>query len=198
MTGRTASAIVILLLGLLVIGISITQTGLIPNSAGTGEWTVTPESSPQHTQTQESSSNGDIAPREARLSITIEEYVASDRSLEITVTTEIRGYENLSYENSMLCLYSQNGSQIGSEPLWTIRSPDSGTFYEQQSIEFTSIDRPAYIAIDHPNLRTDSRFVRKTWKWLPSREYYRGYRGTLDGIQDDFEWPRSSEPGQCG
>lgn len=155
-------------------------------------------SEPATTPTSEEGQSGDPAEL-ADLSLYPTVY---DRNTSFQTSTRISvtvyGYENLRYEDVLLCLYSQNGSVLGKESIGTIYSPDSGVYDEEMTVNISVGQRPFYFVVDHPELRNDSRLTTELRVWLPEHEAYDFRLSGLDKVQDEFEFPRTHEVGTCG
>jgi len=142
--------------------------------------------------------SGGDSPQIARIIISPLEVPGADGELPVEISTEIRGYDNLSYEHVRLCAYDRNGTVLDSTALWTIQSPSSGTQHYRETVNLTVEQVPKYLIIDGPNLRSDERLNMVTQEWRSEEETYVGLRDDLGTVQNEFEWPQTSEPGQCG
>lgn len=141
------------------------------------------------------------APELARIDVDPGEFDRQGKpSMEIRVDVEIRGYENLSYEDVQLCLYDSTGHLLSAEQLGRIYSPSPNwtTFTRSYSVEPTIESRPKYIVVDHPGLRNDSRFLNEIRVWDEEHQAWDVQFGSLDTVQDRFQFPRSNSTGVCG
>jgi hypothetical protein len=144
-------------------------------------------------------------------SITVElvdwnQWPATDEPVGIEVTAEARGYTRLSYDGLRLCAYGENGTVLFNKTVGTLRSPDSGTFYHVHTVNMTTTTAPAYVTVDHPSLRNDTRVAVDVLTWDDETERLDQHTSdsqqslveTFDGLQDEFPFPRTHEIGRCG
>jgi len=117
-------------------------------------------------------------------------------SIQVTVIVSFSGYNNIHFEDVMVCLYDQGGNILYAEKLGTISLRSRDQFIEEYEIYTEISQRPYYITVHHPGFINDSRINVETLVSYDNR-YTNSYQH-LGEIQDRFEYPQSSEPGECG
>ncbi|WP_415379435.1 hypothetical protein [Halosimplex sp. TS25] len=135
-----------------------------------------------------------------------DQWPAIDEPIGVNVSAEARGYTNLSYDDLRLCAYDENGSVLFAKPLGSLRSPDSGTFYRVYTVNMTTTTPPAYVTVDHPGLRNDTRVMVDVLTWDAETEQlnrrtsnnYTSLVEVINRNQDEFSFPRTHKVGRCG
>lgn len=150
--------------------------------------------------------SGDVAVHVADIDVTPRVIEASPESarMQPEVVVEIRdaraepAYANLTYEDVTLCLYDADGTVLHGEILGTVETGPNAEFVALFTTDVTLDTLPTYVVVDHPDLRDPSPVRTELYEWDAERDRWNLHYDDLGEIQDDFEFPRRSEPGTCG
>lgn len=120
----------------------------------------------------------------------------SNGSIEyVEVQYHAYGYCDLTYDDTMLCLYDSDGSLQFSKNLGRYHSSEDEVFFNEHTATPDLEHRPKYIVVDHPELRNDSRIQLERLAW---RTDYGNNKGWVPYKSEAFEYPKSNKPGNCG
>ena len=134
------------------------------------------------------------------------QWPATDEPVGVEVSAEARGYTRLSYDDLRLCAYNENGTVLFGKTVGSLHSPASGTFYRVHTVNMTTATTPAYVTVDHPGLRNDTRVAIDVLTWddetgrldQHTSDSQQSLAETFGGLQDEFPFPRTHEVGRCG
>jgi len=195
----------------LVMGACLVLVILVAGIVGLGGGVLTSVSDGEATPTEsrQTEPRGGEPYRTATVSVELADYdqwPATDESVDVEVRARARGYDALSYDGLRLCAYDENGTVLFGETLGPLRSPDSGEFARTYEVEMSTATTPAYVTVDHPGLRNDSRVAVDVLTWDEEMErldqrtsdHRQPLAELFDDLQDEFAFPRSSRVGQCG
>jgi len=188
---KRIAGVLVLVIGLIIFGGAVHLTD---------QWRHQNNADSSATETE---SDGSSAPRQASVDLSIWRLERGETvSISIDVIVSIYGYSerDIHHENVMLCLYGENGSLLDGKQVGTVSNRDGGSdgVGERITVNVTTRKVPSYITVDHPDFRSGGVISPPVLEWLEDDEIYSPTMQTANESLEQFGFPRSSEPGQCG